>query len=70
MGQGVEPRGTAQLFRGGDVKKGEGQFHTVGVVGGGVVCWQRGGTASLHMRIVGFSLKLLLGKWVGLLFGR
>lgn len=61
MGQGEEPRGTAQLFWGRDVKEGEGQFRTVGVVGGGVVCWQRGGTASLHMRIMGFSLKLLLG---------
>lgn len=46
MGQGVGSRGTANLFGGGDIEKGEGSLYTVDLVGGGVVCWQRGGIAS------------------------
>lgn len=45
MGQGVGPRGTEHLFWGGDIEEGEGRLYTVDLVGGGVVCWQRGGTA-------------------------
>lgn len=64
--RGVTKRHSASVG-GGGVEEGEVLLYGVDLVGGGVVCWQRGrDRLPAHMRIMVSRTKLLLGKQAGL----